>query len=209
MEKKKLTRFIIIFAVIFVALIVGIILTGMTKSGGHEEIGVVMKDSVLHERYKINLFGLIEVNPAVISAFIVSGVLIVFAIIVRIFVIPKFKVIPGKFQMLLEQAGFLIETEENGKIALEMTASSEQGYYDVILMDIQMPVMDGYTAAKAIRSLPDSSLAGIPIIAMTANAFQEDIRKAGEVGMNGHIAKPLDIPSMRVTLQHVLKDPSR
>ena len=67
MEKKKLTRFIIIFAVIFVALIVGIILTGMTKSGGHEEIGVVMKDSVLHERYKINLFGLIEVNPAVIS----------------------------------------------------------------------------------------------------------------------------------------------
>ena len=104
MDKKKLTRFIIIFAVIFVALIVGIIFTGMTKSGGHEEIGVVMKDSVLHERYKINLFGLIEVNPAVFSAFIVSGVLIVFAIIVRIFVIPKFKVIPGKFQMLLEQA---------------------------------------------------------------------------------------------------------
>ncbi|MBR7075673.1 MAG: hypothetical protein IKI32_01990, partial [Lachnospiraceae bacterium] len=104
MDKKKLTRFIIIFAVIFVALIVGIIFTGMTKSGGHEEIGVVMKDSVLHERYKINLFGLIEVNPAMISAFIVSGVLIVFAIIVRIFVIPKFKEIPGKFQMLLEQA---------------------------------------------------------------------------------------------------------
>ena len=60
-------------------------------------------------------------------------------------------------------------------------------------MDIQMPVMDGYTATKAIRDLPDAGLAGIPIIAMTANAFQEDIKKAEEVGMNGHIAKPVDI----------------
>ena len=108
-------------------------------------------------------------------------------------------------QMLLEQAGFLIETAENGKIALEMTAASEQGYYDVILMDVQMPVMDGYMATQAIRALPDSGLAGIPIIAMTANAFQEDIKKAEEVGMNGHIAKPLDVPSMKATLQHVLK----
>ncbi len=111
-------------------------------------------------------------------------------------------------QMLLEQSGFLIETAENGKIALEMTAASEHGYYDVILMDIQMPVMDGYMAAQAIRNLPDPGLAGIPIIAMTANAFQEDIKKAEEVGMNGHIAKPLDIPSMKATLQQVLKNAS-
>ena len=109
-------------------------------------------------------------------------------------------------QMLLEQSGFLIETAENGKIALEMTAASEPGYYDVILMDIQMPEMDGYTAAQAIRDLPDPGHAGIPIIAMTANAFQEDIRKAEAVGMNGHIAKPLDIPSMKATLQHVFKN---
>ena len=108
-------------------------------------------------------------------------------------------------QILLDQAGFLIETAENGKIALEMTAASEPGYYDVILMDIQMPVMDGYTAAQAIRALPDPGLAGIPIIAMTANAFQEDIKKAEEAGMNGHIAKPLDIPDMNATLQRVLK----
>ena len=108
-------------------------------------------------------------------------------------------------QMLLDQAGFLIETAENGKIALEMAAASEPGYYDVILMDIQMPVMDGYTAAQAIRALPDPGLAGIPIIAMTANAFQEDIKKAEEAGMNGHIAKPLDIPDMNATLQRVLK----
>ena len=112
-------------------------------------------------------------------------------------------------QMLLRQAGFLVETAENGKIALEMTAASGHGYYDVILMDIQMPVMDGYTATQAIRALPDAWLAGIPIIAMTANAFQEDIRKAEEVGMNGHISKPLDIPSMKATLQHVLKRASR
>jgi len=103
-------------------------------------------------------------------------------------------------QMLLAQAGFLIETAENGEIALEMTAASEHGYYDVILMDIQMPVMDGYMATKAIRNLPDTRLASIPIIAMTANAFQEDKKKAEEVGMNGHITKPLDIPSMKATL---------
>ena len=108
-------------------------------------------------------------------------------------------------QMLLAQAGFLIETAENGEIALEMTAASEHGYYDVILMDIQMPVMDGYMATKAIRNLPDTRLASIPIIAMTANAFQEDKKKAEEVGMNGHITKPLDIPSMKATLQQVLK----
>ena len=109
-------------------------------------------------------------------------------------------------QMLLEQAGFLIETAEDGKIALEMTAASEPGYYDVILMDIQMPVMDGYTAAQAIRKLPDARLAGIPIIAMTANAFQEDIKKAEDAGMSGHIAKPLDIPAMKATLRHTLKN---
>ena len=112
-------------------------------------------------------------------------------------------------QMLLKQAGFLIETAENGQIALEMVAASEPGYYDVIMMDIQMPVMDGYMATQSIRGLPDPRLASIPIIAMTANAFQEDIKKAEEVGMNGHIAKPLDIPAMKATLRQVLKNVSR
>ncbi len=112
-------------------------------------------------------------------------------------------------QMLLDQTGFLIETAENGKIALEMTAASEPGYYDVILMDIQMPVMDGYKATQAIRNLPDAGLASIPIIAMTANAFQEEKKKAEEVGMNGHITKPLNIPSMKATLRQVLKNASQ
>ncbi|MCQ2512771.1 MAG: F0F1 ATP synthase subunit A [Lachnospiraceae bacterium] len=103
MEKKKKTRFFIIFAFIFAILIVGIILTGnLLPEAPHEEISVAMKDAVLHETFKINLFGL-QVNPAVISAFVVSGILIIAAIVIRIFVIPKFTIIPGKFQMLLEQ----------------------------------------------------------------------------------------------------------
>ena len=107
-------------------------------------------------------------------------------------------------QMLLSQAGFLIETAENGQLAVDMVAASQPGYYDLILMDIQMPVMDGYEAARAIQALPDRRLASLPIIAMTANAFQEDIRRAEEAGMNGHIAKPLDIPAMMSTLGEVM-----
>ena len=107
-------------------------------------------------------------------------------------------------QMLLSQAGFLIETAENGQLAVDM-AASQPGYYDLILMDIQMPVMDSYEAARAIRALPDRRLASLPIIAMTANAFQEDIRRAEEAGMNGHIAKPLDIPAMMSTLGEVMR----
>ncbi len=105
---------------------------------------------------------------------------------------------------LLTQAGFAVETAENGQAAVDMVAASQEGYYDVILMDIQMPVMDGYTAARTIRSLPDQELAGIPILAMTANAFQEDIQKAEEAGMNGHIAKPLDVQAMMKTLGEIL-----
>ena len=104
-------------------------------------------------------------------------------------------------QMLLTQSGFTIDTAENGQDAVDRVAACEPGYYDVILMDIQMPVMDGYAAAQAIRALPDQRRAGVPILAMTANAFQEDIHRAEEAGMNGHIAKPLDIPSMMATLR--------
>ena len=108
-------------------------------------------------------------------------------------------------RMLLTQAGFRIETAENGQIAVETLTERGAGYYDVILMDVQMPVMDGYAAARVIRSLPDKAVASVPIIAMTANAFQEDIRKAEEAGMNGHIAKPLDIPVMMETIRQVLQ----
>ncbi len=106
--------------------------------------------------------------------------------------------------MILQQKGFTVETAENGKIALEKVASSEPGYYDVILMDIQMPVMDGYTAARSIRSLENRALAGIPILAMTANAFPEDVQAALDAGMQAHIAKPVDVNILMKELKAVL-----
>ena len=106
--------------------------------------------------------------------------------------------------LLLTQAGFEIDMAENGRIAVDKVAASEDGYYDVILMDIQMPVMDGCSAARAIRSLPDPALSGIPIVAVTANAFREDIAVAEAAGMNGHIAKPLNVEEMLSTLKSVI-----
>ena len=79
------------------------------------------------------------------------------------------------------------------------------GQYDLILMDIQMPRMNGYDATKAIRKLPDSAASGIPIIAMTANAFEEDKKNAIAAGMDGHIAKPIDVPKLLNTLSGILK----
>ncbi len=107
--------------------------------------------------------------------------------------------------LMLTHAGFEIEKAENGQIAVEKVAGSEPGYYDAVLMDVQMPVMDGYTAARAIRSLDRPELAGIPIIAMTANAFREDVLAAEEAGMNGHIAKPLDADKMIAVIRETLK----
>ena len=97
-----------------------------------------------------------------------------------------------------------MEWAENGKICVEKFERSEAGFYDVILMDIRMPVMTGYEAAKIIRSLsrPDVNL---PIIAMTADAFAEDIQKSLDSGMNDHIAKPIDIENLMKTLQKYLQ----
>ena len=106
--------------------------------------------------------------------------------------------------MILEQAGFMVETAENGQIAVDRVAASEPGYYDAILMDIQMPVMDGYEATRVIRALPDKQLSNIPILAMTANAFREDEDAAREAGMQAHIAKPIDVSVMMSTLTRVL-----
>lgn len=94
---------------------------------------------------------------------------------------------------MLQGVGFLVETAEDGSIALDMVRQAEAGYYDVILMDIQMPVMDGYHATRAIRALENPALATIPILAVSANSFEEDRRKALESGMNHHLPKPLDV----------------
>ena len=82
--------------------------------------------------------------------------------------------------------------------------SLEPGYYQLVLMDVQMPVMDGYQASKKIRALKDKRLASIPIFAMTANAFEEDRQEALKSGMDGHIAKPIDIGVLFETLSMVL-----
>ena len=105
---------------------------------------------------------------------------------------------------ILGDAGFVTEVADNGQIAVEMIEKSEPGYYQLILMDIQMPIMNGYEATKAIRKLENKELASIPILAMSANAFEEDKQEALKSGMNGHIAKPIDIDSMFATLGSVL-----
>ncbi len=95
---------------------------------------------------------------------------------------------------LLRDEGFIVETAENGRIAVEKMMNSKPGEYGVVLMDIQMPVMDGYHAAKAIRELEDPGLANIPIIAVSANTYDKDRKKAFECGMNDYVAKPVDVP---------------
>ena len=104
---------------------------------------------------------------------------------------------------ILKEAGFHVECAGNGQEACDMVSNSLPGHYDLILMDIQMPVMDGYTATRVIRGLENQALASIPIIAMTANAFEEDRKKAMETGMNGHLAKPIDIDKMLELLREL------
>ncbi len=107
-------------------------------------------------------------------------------------------------KMLLESEGFIVDTASDGSEAVEKVAAAKAGDYDAILMDIQMPIMNGYEAAKRIRQLPDPALAKIPIVAMTANAFSEDVKAALDAGMNAHIAKPIDVLKMMETLAKIL-----
>ena len=106
---------------------------------------------------------------------------------------------------LLKEAGFGVDTAENGKIAVEKVEAASADRYDLILMDIQMPEMDGYEATRRIRALPDAKKAALPIVAMTANAFEDDRKNALHAGMNGHIAKPLDIQKLFQVLSELLK----
>ena len=99
-------------------------------------------------------------------------------------------------EAILTQHGFIVDIVDDGTRAVEAMAAAEPGAYDLVLMDIQMPGMDGYDATRAIRCLPDPAVANIPIVAMSANAFAEDRAKAAEAGMNGYITKPIDIDKM-------------
>ena len=95
---------------------------------------------------------------------------------------------------ILIHKNFMVDIAENGKAGVEQFLKHEPGYYDVILMDIRMPVMDGLEATKAIRELEREDAKKIPIIAMTANAFEEDRKACLDAGMDEHIGKPIDIP---------------
>ena len=105
---------------------------------------------------------------------------------------------------ILQRQGFKVEQAENGKDAFDKLTASSPGYFDVILMDVQMPIMDGFQATELIRNMEDTRYANIPIIAVTANAFSEDVKKTRDAGMNGHISKPIDIKQMLNVLNEFL-----
>lgn len=107
---------------------------------------------------------------------------------------------------ILKNEGFIVEEAEDGDIAVEKIKQAPKGYYRVILMDIQMPRMNGYEATRKIRALPAEYDCDIPIIAVTANAFEEDRQNAMDAGMNGHIAKPIRLKELRQQLAHCLQD---
>lgn len=105
---------------------------------------------------------------------------------------------------ILSETGLIVEEAVDGSIAVERLLEKGAGYYDLVLMDIQMPIMDGYQAAQKIRSFEDRELAAVPIIAMTANAFVEDKKKALEVGMNAHVSKPINVKELLDTIERIL-----
>ena len=107
-------------------------------------------------------------------------------------------------QEILREYGFLVDSAENGAVAVEKVSTAAPGSYDLVLMDVQMPIMDGYTATRKIRALDDPARAKIPILAMTANAFDEDRRNALESGMNGFLSKPIVIDDLVQELHKIL-----
>ena len=104
----------------------------------------------------------------------------------------------------MTEKGVIVNTANDGDVAFEKIRNAAPNEYELILMDVQMPRMNGYEATRAIRGLGDPSKSNIPIIAMTANAFEEDRQTALEAGMNGHLAKPYDIPAIMETLTELL-----
>lgn len=105
---------------------------------------------------------------------------------------------------LLQELEYVIDTAPDGSVAVEKVRQSRPGDYDAVLMDIQMPVMNGWEAARAIRALPDPALSKIPIIALSANVFESDLRRSAESGMNAHLAKPMDVAEVQKTIEELL-----
>ena len=107
--------------------------------------------------------------------------------------------------MVLSMREMEVEHAENGRIAVEKFTASEPGYYDAILMDMRMPEMDGLEATKAIRALDRQDARTIPIIALTANAFDEDVQRSMQAGLNAHLSKPVEPEALFVTLENLIK----
>ena len=105
---------------------------------------------------------------------------------------------------ILTEDGFSVETAEDGSIAVQKMENAKPGDYDLILMDVQMPVMNGYEATKRIRAMKDPAIASITILAMTANAFEEDRQAAIVAGMNDHLTKPVDVKKLKEALAKYL-----
>ena len=107
--------------------------------------------------------------------------------------------------MVLETREMEVELAQNGKIAVELFESHPEGYYDAILMDMRMPEMDGLTATKTIRAMNRADSKSIPIIALTANAFDEDVQRSMQAGLNAHLSKPVEPDSLYETLESLIK----
>ena len=107
---------------------------------------------------------------------------------------------------LVSISGAAVTTAQNGKEAVETFAASAPGYFDLILMDVQMPVLDGYGATRQIRALSRPDAAEVPILAMTANAFSEDVALSTANGMNGHISKPIEVDTLYAEMAKIFRD---
>ena len=109
-------------------------------------------------------------------------------------------------QIILEEKGIIVDVADNGKVAVEKFESSKPGYYSAIMMDVRMPVMDGFEATRTIRSMDRDDAKNIPIIALTANAFEEDIQKSLQSGLNAHLTKPIQVDVLFETLKRLIKE---
>ena len=107
--------------------------------------------------------------------------------------------------MVLSMRGMVVECAENGQVAVEMFAAHEPGYYDAVLMDMRMPVMDGLEATRTIRAMERPDAATVPIVALTANAFDEDVHRSMQAGLNAHLTKPVEPESLFATLEGLIK----
>ncbi len=169
--------------------------------------GTITVESRLHEGSKFVIELSFDIDPNVELIAKMSEETEVHLDGVRVMLVEDNELNMEIAKFMLEETGITVTCVENGKLAVEMFQNSEPGSFDVILMDIMMPVMNGLDAARAIRALDHPDAKTIPIVAMTANAYDEDIRHAREAGMNAHLSKPIDTDLLYRTLSELYNSP--